>query len=143
MYRPSFNDPFLESIRFSLSKRSKALKHNTQSCSFERVWEGELDSRIEKIEICLNLHDDSRGTRVRLYAWDNGWLWLDARAAQKKGWRWEWSYEGRRLGEFDGRDIVAALEDTISAASFREAGETDDFTEIWQNMLARGPAPVR
>lgn len=143
MYLPSFNDPFLESIRFSLSKRSKTLKHNTQGFSCERVWEADEESKIEKIEIEFDLYDDSRGTAVRLSAWEDGWLWIDAYALKKNGRRWEWSYEGRLLGEFNGRDVIAALEDTINTASFRKAGKTDDFTEIWHKMLARGPAPVR
>ena len=140
MYWPRFEDSLLEDIAFSLRKRRKTLKHSTDGIRCERLVEIEDSETTEKMELEVRL---TNKTSVRVFAWSDRWLWVDARASAKKGWAWEWTRDGRLLGGCGGKDVVGAIENTLSKTHFVDSQQTDVFTEIWKRLLARGPEEVR
>lgn len=139
MYWPAFENERLADFAKSLRKRSKALKHKTEVLSCERVFEVEGPDRLEKAEVAMR---DYHQTRLRFFLWADSWAWVDARLSSKSGWVWEWSYEGRLLGRYGGRDLVAALETTLFEAHSMTASDINGLTQIWQPFLARGPRAI-
>lgn len=139
MYWPKFENPFLMEITECLRKRNKALKHKVREIKCERIIEIEDGQRTEKVELEFRTWGERGKTCVRVYAWADRWAWIDARAATKQGWAWEWNYEGRLLGEFGGREAVGGIEDTLQQAHNMEPRRMQELTDIWARLLAQGP----
>ncbi len=79
---------------------------------------------------------------LRLHAWPDRWVWLDARCPTKKGWAWSWTYEGRLLGEHSASAIIKTIEDTLGPLHRMDSSKTDEFSTLWKPLLARGPVEV-
>ena len=81
--------------------------------------------------------------RLKIVIWHDRFVWLDARVASKRdGWIWEWTFDGRLLGDKSGKDLVEAVEKTIHILSYAKQGETDQLSAPWKPLLARGPKAV-
>jgi hypothetical protein len=132
-----FQDAFLESLATSFRKRRKALKHHALDVKF---LQGIEQSGMLRLEIELARMDKSR---LRLWAWPDRLIWLDARRPSKKGWVWTWTYEGRLAGGRSTQDIIAALEDTFGMIYRIDASLTASLDEPWAKLLAQGPKIAR
>ena len=139
MYWPEFQSALLGDLVNSLKKRSKALKHKTETLSCERVLVEEGSVRVEKLELVMSSY---RRVALRFSLWDDGWAWADARQPSKKGWVWEWTYDGRLLGRYGGREVEEALELTFDRACETPVEAPKALTQIWKPLLAQGPVAV-
>lgn len=137
---PTCENEFLNSVLFSLKKRQKAIKYKVSSITCEKIVEIDEGERFEKLEIDVQLLTSR--CSFRIFAWDDRWVWIDARRGSKNGWKWEWSDEGRLLGSFTGRDVVDALEFTQATFFEMDSSRIGRFSEIWDAMLAKGLKPV-
>jgi len=136
---PRFQDPFLEDIAFAFRKRRKALSHKVRLAEYAKVyelWDGE---KIERLEI--ELHEYEQIT-LRLHAWSDRQLWLDARRSAKRGWAWAWTYRGRFLGDSPASKIIEALEVSLTLVHGMTASRTGDLAEAWARLIAQGPRLV-
>ena len=140
IYWPSFDDNFLADLSAALKKRRKALKHKSRLLNCERLIESDDGVRTEKMELDIQLWTRNR---LKVHAWSDRWLWVDARAPTKKGWAWEWDYDGRLLGPLTGTEVIGAIEETIDGISGAKSDAVNELTGIWQKLLARGPEEVR
>ena len=146
----TFTDPltapsrnaFLNEVLASLGRRRKAIRHKARF-TVEKVVERTDGDEREKLEITCALYF-ARDTSVRLFAWQDRWLWVDARSFQKsEGWIWQFTARGRAIGGLDGRSLVAALEASIAASSQVNEENAALLQSIWQRVLAVGPSVVK
>ena len=141
---PEFENEFLADVARSVKKRHKALKHSIRSINCDKVYEAdESGEKSEKLELTLRQSSSPKGLQLRLFAWPDRWVWVDARQAAKKGWKWEWTHEGRLLGVFGGRDLISAVEKALFDSIDDDFNPvTSEVAEIWRPLLAKGPVRV-
>jgi hypothetical protein len=131
----SRESPFLDDLLSSLTRRRKAIKHRVRALRAERVSDSSDGLESAKVEIQCDLL--APRTMLRLNAWADRWIWVDARRSGKSGWVWQFTTEGRLLGDQLARELVAALEASIGAQ-----GIESDLRAIWAPILAQGPRRV-
>jgi hypothetical protein len=139
MYLPTSDKEIIKSTLLAFKKRHRAINYNARTLRCDKIIERNADGDIEKIEIEVGLQLDPR---ITLNVWQDRWVLVDARLAAKKGWVWEWRYEGRLLGVHSGRTLIETLERTMSATFEMTAEKTDRLTAMWHPLLARGPKGV-
>ena len=142
MQPPEIESDALLDLAESLRRRGKSLKKKGNKILTKRVVEGVNSDKRERLEIEIRPSRLNEKVCVRLLFWEDRWAWIDARASGKKGWLWEWTYDGRLLGEYSGRHIVQALEETLETTYRLTAGRTNELAKIWTHMLATGPKEV-
>src|SRR3954468_7139072 len=125
---PRFQDDFLESVAFAFRKRRKALSHRARHAEFAKVYELMGAEKLERLEIDLAKYD---GASLRLWAWPDRQIWLDARLLAKTGWVWSWTHEGRLLGERSAADAIKALEHTYDMLYEMDAVRASTLSEPW------------
>jgi hypothetical protein len=126
------NSPFLAEVLASLAKRRKAIRHKARSITVEKVRERANAEEREKLEISAEVG----AARLRLFVWDDRWVFIDARAPTKRsGWAWEFSYEGRMVGD-EARALIGAFEQSIEATTTQPA---ETLAGVWKPLLASGP----
>ena len=129
---PPTESPFLRGILDGLSKRRKAIRYKVRQISVEKVRERTGSEEREKLEITC----EGNAQKLRLFLWDDRWVFVDARISSKQGWAWEFTYQGRWMGIADARVLVAALEQSIEASSL---GDSAKLEGVWRPLLAQGP----
>lgn len=127
--------PFLKNILGGLSKRRKAIRYKVRQISIEKVRERTDSEEREKLEITCEWN----AKKLRLFLWDDRWVFIDARMSSKQGWAWEFTHQGRLMGIADARVLVAALEQSIEASSL---GDSATLEGLWSRLLAQGPRPA-
>lgn len=128
---------FLSDVLLALEKRRKAIRHKVRQLAVEKVLERADGDQQEKLEICC---DVGVREKVRLFLWDDRWVFVDARAPTKdSGWAWEFTNQGRLGGGSDARALVQAFEQSIDAAADQSA---DGLARVWTPLLASGPRLV-
>lgn len=133
---PMFQSDFLNIMIASVRKRSKSIKHKVRQYSFIKVIEKNEGEEIEKLEIQFILPINN--ATIRIYLWEDRWIWIDIRESSKQGWKFEWSKEGR-IGDKDVIDIRQAIESTISLSSSLHAGLSKEFERCWSQIALGGP----
>lgn len=136
---PRFDSEFLEELALAFRKRRKALRHKATGAGYAKVYERIGDEKVERLEIHLPKHD---GALLRLHAWPDRMIWLDARRSAKTGWAWSWTKEGRLLGTCSAVDAVQTLEATFDHLFEMTAAQVDELSEPWNALLAGGPRLV-
>jgi hypothetical protein len=136
---PRFQDPFLEDLAFAFRKRRKALAHKTRLAEHAKVYELVDGEKMERLEIELVEYEK---ITLRLHAWPDRLIWLDARRSAKRGWAWVWHYDGRLLGRSSPSKVIEALEVSRALLHDMNASRTQFLAEPWARLIARGPRPV-
>jgi hypothetical protein len=139
---PRFQDEFLESVSVAFQKRQKSFSHRASDADVAKVYERRTERRgaEEYLEIWLVAYDSAS---LRLWAWPDRFIRLEARRPMKKGLAWSWAYDGRLLGERSASEVIAALEETYGLFYEMEASRTNAFSGPWERLLARGPQAIR
>lgn len=133
---PEAQSPFLTQVLESFRKRAKALRHEGNDISVQRVIERDGEEDIEKIEIQLK---SSLGPQVAISVWSDRWIFVHAGHLTKRGWLWEWAKEGRFLGPEKERAISLNSEKMLSAGI--GTGAPVQFCEgLWKSTIATGPS---
>lgn len=143
---PRFENEFLEEVAESLRKRRKAISHQASRIDGQKAYETVGSAKEEKFEIYLDKTSSRKGPRLKVSVWADRWILVDAREPSGKGvkgWLWEWTADGRLIGGLSGKEIVRALEESISALYAMDKGRVQKFDEIWRHILTRGPVEVR
>lgn len=134
------DSPFLLNFLDALRRRQKPFKHKGISLVVDRVIEERFDRLVERLDLVLRFRKRQTITltirqdrTIRLHACE---------AITKAGWLFQYTTDGRLLGIYDGGDLVAGIEKTVSAM-FGMSGETVSLLgTIWDKLLARGPQPM-
>jgi len=130
--------PVLQEIVESLRRRGRSLKYSGGLLRVERVIETSPEGDRERLEVLYRASRRPRAPMVRVHAWSDRWVWVDAREQGNEGWKWSCEAQGRFARQPVGKELVRALEGTIrivGAAAEREA----NFRQIWLPLLAAGP----
>lgn len=136
---PRFDSEFLEALALAFRKRRKALRHKARGAGYAKIYERVGDEKMERLEIHLPKYD---GALLRLHAWPDRKIWLDARRSAKKGWAWSWTKEGRLLGTWSAAEAMQILEATFDRLYEMTADHVDELSEPWNALLADGPRLV-
>lgn len=138
--RPRAESEFVEDVLVALKKRSKALKHKSANPDFNRFLEEIDGEQVERVEVDFDLRSKQR---LKLTLW--GDRMVEVRAVEPnpdKGWKFDFRYFGRALGEANGRILVAAIEDTLHGMFELTQAKIDRLEKIWSPLLAQGPQSV-
>jgi hypothetical protein len=142
---PTFDNDFLEDVAYGLRKRRKAISRMFSLVECYKVYETFHGRKEEKLELHIDENTSRRSPGLRLFAWVDRSLWIDARAISdkgKKGWKWTWTAEGRLVGGLSGCNLVSAIEQSSRLLHGMDGSQTGRFDEIWNPLLARGPMTV-
>jgi hypothetical protein len=140
---PSFENPHLSEIATAFRKRRRALTHKLASAELIKVFEDRKAGRSEGLEITLKKRVPGRGPILVFRLWVDRWVWIDARLAEKKGWTWEWTVDGRLAGTAHAKQIIEILEETSDRLFDMDSTRTDELSALWSAILAKGPIAVR
>lgn len=139
---PKFENAFIAELIDSVQKRRKAIAYRVRELRCDKVIERSGDAEQEKLEIEFHVRASARGCVVRLFIWEDRWVFVDARVGSKHGWKWEWTREGKLLGSVNGRSLVEALERTIDFAPSMSTAETHLLDGVWIRMFGAKPKLV-
>ena len=129
-----FDSPYLKLLSSALNKRRKAIKYQVKNSEFQKVIEKEINKPdTEKLEITLDLRNH---IVLRLFVWEDRWIWVDVRKSSKKGWLFEWEMSGRAL-QGSARIIVSTLEKSFF---FSKTSDVTGLNKIWNKVLHKGPS---
>lgn len=135
-----FESEFLEELSIAYRKRRKSLSHRASSADLAKTYELVETERMERLEIYLPNYDK---VVLRLHAWPDRSIWLDARRSSKQGWVWSWTHEGRLLRSHGAKEVIEALEETLDTLFEMNSLRTQELSGPWNALLAQGPKEVR
>jgi hypothetical protein len=93
---------------------------------------------IHRAETTIQLRIEGRSVIVRVHAWPDRRVWIDARHSIRGGWRWQFTTQGRFVNAVGARALVANVEKMLRTAQ-RPAGEVPDaMRAIWSDLLIGG-----
>ena len=134
------NSPFLTNLLDSLRRRSKALKHKNARPAIKRFFDSQDGVSKERIEITF---DQRPRQRLTIKAWEDRTILIQAtESILQAGWKFQHVSSGRFVGTPDGREIVQALEATLSAMYEMTSESTGQMDAIWRPLLAKGPHAI-
>jgi len=134
MFLPKFNDPYLKEIARNLKRQQKSITSGAYVVSCQRVREPDVEGWLEIVEISINNEDH----QIYLRLWSNRWILLEATLRQTS-----WTMEGRLLGDIGGRRLIDNLRATQTIACNSADADDEEFLDIWNPVIARGPHIVR
>ncbi|WP_156407298.1 hypothetical protein [Sphingopyxis sp. Root154] len=124
----------------SISRRRKALKNQNAAPTIERFVDIRGHTAEERIEITIRQRN--RQT-LALTLWSDRWVSVRAsEAIAKDGWKYRYERSGRFVGTSGGRDLVQAVEASISEMFGMTKNDVDRLDAIWAPKLAGGPQAV-
>src|SRR4051812_19467133 len=120
---------FLDDFGAWLAKRSKAIKYQGAQLAFQRCDEPRGEPAYVGVQISFPV--EARTVSVRLKAWADRWIWLDARRSTKRGWAWSVTLDGRLIASDLAGDLVQQLEATIAASKDRDDLVRGQIERVW------------
>lgn len=139
---PKCENAFIADLIVSVQRRRKAIAYRVRVLRCDKVIERNGDVEQEKLEIELHVRASARVCVVRLFIWEDRWVFVDARVGSKHGWKWEWTRKGKLLGSVNGRSLAEALERTIDFAPSMSTAETHLLDGVWIRMFGAEPRLV-
>jgi len=140
---PEFESRYLTEITQSFSKVRKSLKYSSHDVKFNKVMDKIDDGQIEKIELSVRSSRSRNNIRVRLYTWEDRWVWIDARKSKKEGWEWEYTIEGRLSGSTSERELMETFKAfNRNSTTYNEDSITKEANLHWMKLIATGPKEV-
>ncbi len=140
---PDFENHVLTEIAVTFAKKRRSLKYNASTLKFHKVYDIVEGEKVEKIEISVESSRSRNSIRMRLYIWEDRWVWIDVRKAGKVGWDWEFSKHGRLSGNYSPRQFIEAFKEFYSSSALFDSQATAlEAFAVWNEILATGPAEV-
>ena len=141
---PNSSNPFLTELLDSLRKRSKSLKHQMSSLSCERVFREHDENQFEVIEIEITPgFSSSKRFPCSFKVWEDRWIFISLSEWKNNTWDWNWQEEGTIFPFISGRELVSAIELTVSSSFEMNSSNTNLFSELWRPYLIRKPELVK
>ena len=123
---------FVEAIR----SRSRALKPKWRIRECEHFPASETD---EYESVRLHVHNNARNSvHLSLRLWADRWCRFDAWQGAKKGWQFQWFFDGRLAPGRTGAELVAAFEQAKGYV-WCEPVDHAALERLWTPLLLRGP----
>ena len=136
----AFSVAFLEAFR----KRSKALSRRGAKveCSPVKEIVDGRESQRGRTDLTVKYRVEGAHVQLRVHAWGDRWVWVDARRSSKAGWVWEYTSAGRFISPDGARGLVELIETTIDCSYLVPADVPAAIAAIWSKCLAVGPRRV-
>jgi hypothetical protein len=129
--------PFILHILDSLKRRGKALKHRNAIPTIERFIEVRDGESEERVEITLKAR---KRQILALTIWCDRWVSVRAsESISQVGWKFQYTHSGRFLRADGGRDLIEAVEASLSEMSEMTDANVERLDVIWRSLLAIGP----
>jgi MoxR-like ATPase len=135
---------FAREVLDAFQKRSRSLSRRgaiLECLSVKEIVDGR-DYERERTNVSIAYRVSAARVMLRVHAWDDRWVWIDARRASKSGWVWEFTTEGRIVAPGGARALVALAEETLDVSFLPSAEVPSAMSAIWAKRLASGPRPV-
>jgi hypothetical protein len=135
-----FSSAVLEVFR----KRSRAISRRgatVQCVPVKEIVDG-IKSQRGRTDVSIAYRIEGARVELRVHAWGDRWVWIDARRHSKSGWVWEFTNEGRFVSPNGARDLVACVEDTLDASFLASSKVSQAMSLIWSKRLSTGPRRV-
>ena len=129
---------FAAAVRLAFLKRNKALSRRgaTVECTpVKEIVDGH-ESDVGRTDVRIAYRVQGARISLRLTAWGDRWVWVDARRSSKLGWAWESTSKGRFFAPDEARDLVARVEETLSACHLPVGDVPRAISAIWSECLA-------
>ena len=126
---PPTLSPLLGELKTAMRSRSKALRHQLQHWTCERLTD-EVDGRTSE-SLAVDFHSYRAEYRLRL--WDDGVLWFLVRQVRARRVVFELSFDGS-VGDAPVSDVVRAVEASFVPGNVRAAdtdATQDEILRIW------------
>jgi hypothetical protein len=139
--RVDFSVALLEALR----KRSKALSRRgaTIECSPVKELVDGRESGLGRTDVTIRYRrGEGPDVQLRVHAWGDRWVWVDARRNSKAGWMWEYTNEGRFILPGGARGLVELIERTMDCAHLAASDVVRAIAALWSRCLAVGPRPI-
>lgn len=130
---------FIAEVQEVLRKRGKPIRYRKSDISIERVIERTDGEEREKLEIECPFHGMT--TQLKVHLWYDRWIRIYAGRSSKAGWVWQYTTEGRLLGDRSARDFVRLFENSLAAGNWDEQAPARLET-LWKPVLATGPKAI-
>jgi hypothetical protein len=126
-----------------LARRRAIRVHNAQLETAVLLDRADARGReLERGETTLAFRVDGRGVLIRVHAWEDRWVWLDARHSSKAGWIWQFTAQGRLVKSPRTPAVISRVESMMRAAYLPPTEVPRAMAAIWVHCLAPGPARV-
>lgn len=133
---PEFAD-LVEGVRHAVIRRSRSLKHMFPAFGVEDIAH-DAAPPIRGVQLRAQARRSVRGPVLRLQAWEDGWVWFDARgAAPGGGWMWEWTVDGRVNTARSAADLIEAF--AQSRLHLGDASDVASLSKLWSRLLVDEP----
>ena len=76
---------------------------------------------------------------IRVHAWDDRWVWIDARQADKTRWIWSWTLEGRLAPGLGGLHLLDAIE---RSERLFTRDDRVGLKDVWRDVLTAERQPT-
>lgn len=132
---------FSEAVSDAFRKRSKALARRgalVECKDVKEIIDGH-ESKRGRTDVTVLYRIEAARVQLRLHAFGDRWVWVDARRGSKEGWVWEFTSEGRFISSGGARRLVECVEETIDASSGAASDTPRLIAAIWSKQLATGP----
>jgi hypothetical protein len=138
--RADFSAALLEALR----KRSKALSRRGAMVECRPVKEivDRQESVLGRTDLTIRYRVEGAHVQLRVRAWGDRWIWVDARRSSKAGWVWEYTNEGRFISPSGAGGLVELVEQTMNCAHLAASEVSRAVAAIWSKCLAIGPRRV-
>ena len=134
------NSPFLSDVLAALKKRSRALKHRNATPAVDRIIEIIDGNPLERVEIEIGRRPHQT---LRVIAWEDRAIWVHAsELVPKAGWKFQFTDSGRLVGRAGPRELVGAIEASLSAMYGVTADDLNRLVAVWGPLLAKGPKEI-
>ena len=134
------NVPFLDQFESQFALRRRFWKRQGARFSLERSFDDSW--QMERVEISIRPMRRLSKAIFQVNAWEDRWIWLDAREGSREGWVWEWASEGRATQSVFGRCLAEKIEESFDQISHAGPEIAFHLSKIWHGSLASGPKRV-
>ena len=118
-------------------RRSRALKRSFSTVKLEKILERTDGLVRERIDVRLQKRQSPKSLVFSVHFWADRWLWVDIREGGDRGWKFEWTIEGRLSGQKSAVDIVEAITVTDRALFNINGDHADAINAIWREIVIK------
>lgn len=138
----SFEDYFLENLRFELCQKKRTLKKRNTLIDILGTQIVANDWRGELLEAFLRMGNRRVDPFLKFKAWSDREIWIDAREWTKAGWSWHFTINGRLTFPIQPSEIVTDIEESIGMIKSLRKGSPAKLLDVWRKRIAIGPRQI-
>ena len=128
----------LASFVSAIHSRAAELEHRYRAVSCRKLMVEQNGNLREGVALELT-RTEPLYRLIRVHAWDDRWVWIDARQSQQQRWIWSWTLEGRLGPGLGGVHLLDAIE--RSERLFTRDDQAG-LKDVWRDVLTGERQPT-